>query len=334
MGPFSAAMRQDCSRVFALLAAMAVSALAVSLAFSAKPAEATFPGTNGKIVYVSSKDGDLDIYTMNPDGSDKIKLTRNSAFDYTPTFSSDGSKIAFASNRDGDSEIFLMNADGSNQTQLTHNDPVSCGGPCSPCDPSEDNDPAFSPDGSRIVFVSCRETDGTVTNGNRKLFSMNLDGTDQMRITDTIFSFGEGDPEYSPDGDKIAFTGLTPGPVSGYLGEIWIMNPDGSELQRLVERGYGPSFSPDGERIAWSDGSAIYAINSDGTDQTRLTRDAGIGGAGFDLSFSPNGRRIVFERSLSGNKEIYNKNLLNGSKKRLTNNLTSDSAPNWGVAAQ
>lgn len=62
----------------------------------AKPAEAASPGENGKIAFESKRDGNFEIYAMDPDGSNQANLSNNpSAYDYDPAFSPDGDKIAF-----------------------------------------------------------------------------------------------------------------------------------------------------------------------------------------------------------------------------------------------
>src|SRR2546426_2296141 len=95
---------------------------------------------NGKIAFVSWRDGNNEIYVMNPDGSNQTNLTKNSASDYEPAWSPDGAKIAFVSNRNGKMQLFVMNADGSNPVQLTF-DIFSYPAGLS-----------WSPDGTRIVF--------------------------------------------------------------------------------------------------------------------------------------------------------------------------------------
>lgn len=75
----------------------------------------------GRIVFASGRDGDLEIYTMNPDGSSLTKITDNETPDYYPTLSKDGSKIVFVSERDGNPEIYTMNRDGTNQVRITNN---------------------------------------------------------------------------------------------------------------------------------------------------------------------------------------------------------------------
>ena len=119
-----------------------VIALTLSLALLAPPkTSAAFPGTNGPIAFVSSRDGNAEIYIMNADGSGVTRLTTNSANDEFPAWSPDGSKIVFTSGRSGNDEIYVMNADGSSVTRLTNNS-------------AADRYAAWSPDGRRIIFAS------------------------------------------------------------------------------------------------------------------------------------------------------------------------------------
>ncbi|GAH29359.1 unnamed protein product [marine sediment metagenome] len=81
----------------------------------------------GKIAFYSDRDGDLEIYVMNADGSNQTRLTNNPAGDRKPCFSPDGNKIAFTSLHGENPEIYVMNADGSNQTRLTNNPGLDIG---------------------------------------------------------------------------------------------------------------------------------------------------------------------------------------------------------------
>src|SRR5687768_12703256 len=105
-----------------------------ALGSATERASAAFPGGNGKIAFVSTRDGNGEIYVMDADGSEQTRLTSNAAFDFFPAWSPDGSKIAFTSDRDGNYDVYVMNADGSEQTRLTSN-------------AARDIEPAWSPDG-------------------------------------------------------------------------------------------------------------------------------------------------------------------------------------------
>jgi TolB protein len=90
--------------------------------------------------------------------------------------------------RDGDREIYVMNADGSGQTNLTKN-------------PAFDSAPAWSPDGTRIAFISLRD-------GSRALFLMKADGTGATHITTNgLVGAEDGRLAWSPDGRRIAYEG-------------------------------------------------------------------------------------------------------------------------------
>ena len=99
-----------------------------------------------KIAFGSNRDGNQEVYVMNVDGTNHIRLTNtsNDSNDNFPSWSPDGSKIAFVSDRDGNNEIYVMNADGTNQSRITNND-------------SSDEYPSWALDGSKIIFTSNRQ---------------------------------------------------------------------------------------------------------------------------------------------------------------------------------
>jgi Tol biopolymer transport system component len=226
-----AAMNIDRQRRWLVLPVMLLVAVAVALGLLAlqaitDPAEAAFPGINGRIAFTSTEvtagnpDGGAEIYTMNPDGTDIQQLTHNSNVgvyggnDIHPAWSADGTQIAFTSNRDNgkDSEIYKMNADETNQTRLTNN-------------PSAPNfRPAWSPDCTQIAFVSQRD-------GQTEIYKMKADGTQQTNLTNTPTQVEES-PDWSPGGNKIAFSRL----LDDFLGiqAIFTMNTDGTQQTRLT----------------------------------------------------------------------------------------------------
>src|SRR5829696_3783861 len=217
----------------ALAALMALVLAASLLARIAGPAEAAFPGQNGKIVFASNRTtlvtnptGDNEIYTMNADGTGLKQLTFNKSDDNNPAFSPSGRRIVFDGNRDGNFEIYTMKADGSDQKRLTHNDAL-------------DYVPAYSPDGSKIAFESVRD-------GNDEVYTMDSDGTDQKNVSKNSASV-DGNPAWSPDGERIAFQSNR---YEHDNIDIYTMkSADGTGLDRVTHDeavDSTPNWSPDG----------------------------------------------------------------------------------------
>ena len=123
-----------------------------------------------KIAFTTNRDGNLEIYLMNADGSGPTRLTNNAASDRGPKWSHDGTKIAFESNRDGNWEIYLVSAtDGSEPINLTN-------------DAAEDANPAWSPDSGMIAFSRMRLAKGAAA-PHFQIFTMKADGTRQTQLT-------------------------------------------------------------------------------------------------------------------------------------------------------
>ena len=156
-----------------------------------------------KIAFASTRDTNPQIFVMDPNGSNVVRLTHNSAEDAQPAWSPNGTKIAFATNRDGNDEIYVMNANGSAQVNLTNHT-------------GSDLAPAWSPDGTKLAFQSDRET-------NYAVWIMNADGSNPVRLTNP--NTPAGAPSFSPDGTRIAYESD---------GDIWVMNVDGSRKIRIT----------------------------------------------------------------------------------------------------
>ena len=162
-----------------------------------------------RIAFASDRDGDLEIFVANADGSGTpTKLTDNSASDNFPEWSPDGSRILFTSLRNGNPEIYSMNADGSGQVNLSNH-------------ALTDDHAQWSPDGSQIVFESTRD-------GNSEIYRMNADGTAQTRLTDDAAD--DRIPSFAPASAIIAFVSNRDGDY-----DVYRMNLDGSTVVNMSD---------------------------------------------------------------------------------------------------
>ena len=282
----------------------------------------------GKIAFSSGRDGDAEVYTMNPDGSELTRLTINSnSDDLWPEYSPDGTKIAFTSGRGDDIyyQIYVMNADGTNVTRVTN----SRAGHCA--------ESAWSPDGKQIAFRSNRD------GGDWEIYVINVDGTNERRLTNS--PGWDLDPAWSPDGQKIAFETTRNDPSNL---EIYTMNPDGTNQVNITNNlntvgahnDYYPAWSNDGAKIAFvfdGDGTdEIYVMNADGSGRVNLSNLPLS--YEYSPSWSGDDSRIAFESDKdSSGGEIYVLDVVSGNITRLTfntgdgvNSVTAeDHYPDW-----
>jgi Tol biopolymer transport system component len=265
----------------------------------------------GQIAFFSDRDGNMEIYAMNQDGTGQTRLTNNAADDRGPAVSPDGTRILFRSDRDGDAEVYVMNADGSGAVNLTNN-------------PGTDHTPAWSPDGSRIAFASDR-------NGDQEIFVMNADGTGAVNLTSSPGS-EEVYPAWTPDGQRILFATARDGDA-----EIYIMNADGSDQTNLTndpDSDITPSVSPDGRVVFLTNRTGdgeIFAMNLDGSSPVNLTNSPGS--EEQVPSWSSDGSRIAFASDRTVDIELFVANADGSSPQNLSNNAALIDAPGtaaWG----
>jgi Tol biopolymer transport system component len=254
-----------------------------------------------EVAFYSDRDGNLQIYVMNSDGSDPRNVSNNSFQDYTPVWSPDGRRIAFASTRDGNYEIYTMAADGSDVLRLTE-------------DGAEDQNPQWSPDGSRIAFRSRRD-------GNDEIYVMGSDGSNPTRITSNTSQ--ETYLTWSPDGQHLAVETDRDGNA-----EIYVMSAGGADQHNVSNNAASdihPSWSPDGSQLVFaSDRSGdyeIYLMDVDGSAATRLTEASGRD----DLPTWGAQGRILFRSSRDGSDyEIWSMAEDGSDATPLTQNSATD----------
>jgi Tol biopolymer transport system component len=270
-------------------------------------AVATYPGSNdGRLAMGSSVDGNVDIYTVLPNGRALQRLTSDPLFDACPAWSADGKRIAWCHGvqRGGVIEVWTMKANGTDKHQLT-----DLGG--------RSLFPDYSPDGQRVLFSSLR-----AGASNFDLYVIDVDGTGLMQLT-TDQGF-DGNPAWSPDGRQIVFTSDRSG-----MGQVHVMDADGTDPVQLTFGGefkdQVPDWSPDGSKIAYAAGDPgdIFVMNADGSDQhaivSGLTDD-------FGSAWSPDGDQIAFIRF--DDRTVYVVNA-DGSGEHAVRPFGLQSVPGW-----
>jgi len=267
----------------------------------AYPVTCTAPPLTGPnlIAFQSDRDGFTEIYTMNPDGSQQTRVTQDELVNVSPSFAPDGQTIAFVQSSEEANDIFVVGADGSEETNLTET--------------GFETGPAWSPDASRIAFLS--DPGG--------LAVMNADGSDLRFV---FHGSVAGRPAWSPDGLSLAVESDS---------AILAMGANGENVTTIVEaEAHNPAFSPvDGTRLAFDspsqpDGPGIFirVTTDEGSSLTRLTM-----GDDHAPTWSPDGSQVAFSRGAedSAEQDIFVVNVDGSGLTQLTTDPAADSHPSW-----
>src|SRR5918994_1495356 len=268
-----------------------LTAVVALVAGTPRQAEAAF---TDKIVFLSARTtgkgvnnptGDLEVFSMNPNGTSLKQLTFNDTVEYLPTLSPDGRKITYvsygvqASNPEGDAEVYSMNTvDGKSKKNLSNN---GFG--------VHDRSAVFYPDGTKIAYVSIGIQTSN-SQGDEEIYRMNaLDGSAKRNLTNNGLAVDDYSLVLSPNGTRIAYTsqGKQTSNLEGDP-EVYRMGAlEGTGKRNLTNNGlyvydYEADFSPNGTVVSFVsvggqtsnlDGDKeIYRMNAvDGTGQTNLT---------------------------------------------------------------
>jgi TolB protein len=246
--------------------------------------EVSIAPSDGRIAFISNRDGRFKLYTMNSDSSDLRRLTDDSGTDDNPAWSPDGQWIAYVSDKSGDNELYVVARDGSSNRRLTSH-------------PGADLHPSWSADGRSIVFTTLRNSRGP-DEPQLDLYVIDLDGGSERQLASGA-SFGS----WSPNGKSMIYWCMFDGNA-----EIVLASGGGRLVKRLTNNpafdGW-PSWSPDGRHIVFArergGDSDIYLVDLAGNE--RLV--AGGPGRKTGPRWSPDAKWIYYSRRSEGEVRIW-----------------------------
>ena len=290
------------------------------LNLSISPLFAQAPATP-KILFTSSRDGNSEIYMMNPDGSEQVNLTQHPDGDRNAVWSPTGEQILFASDRQGTHvwDLYLMDADGSNVRRVFKRKAKG-----------RRDSPAWSTDGKQFVY--------SYTDWGRGEFGLYL-GTFGEEDAE-LLPYGNS-PEWSPDGSEIAYS------ISHQFGSrLTFMDVRTRKLEqplpdKALQWQANPSWSAAGDRLAitgnrhllpviagkgldearalhnaWWDKYTVFIVNRDGTGLQQLIEEDGPG-AGVS-ALSPDGSEVLYTQEINGHYQIFKIDVNSGIRTQLT----------------
>jgi Tol biopolymer transport system component len=308
--------RRSLRRAVSILAMFGL--VAGLLAATAGSASGTYRGKNGRIAFATDPgDGRPQVIkTMKRDGTDVRRIVSHAV---DPNWAPDGSAIVFERDHTSgptDCSIQISNRDGSGIVDLT--------GARTGCE----QDPTFTPQGRRIVFVR----------NQRAIYRMNLTGGGRtlVRRVPTRLVLDGGDPNVSPGGGKIAFVGTR----SDGLRALYTIKSDGTQLDRItrfrLEAGSRIDWSPSGRRIVFTEYRAggpgnTATIRPDGSGLVQITHYSGDQGAGGAV-YSPDGRWILYrhQNDVTGRYAIWKMRHGGSHKTRIRNMRVYVVTLDWG----
>jgi len=272
------------------------------------------PGVAGtQIAFVSSRNGGTkEIWAMDYDGANQHELTSLHSIALTPRWSPDASRIAFTCfatfAKVTGPQICMYSMDSGKVVSF-------------PRFKGTNSAPAWSPDGSQLVFSSSM-------GGNPELYVTDTSGSHPKRLT---FSSGAStSPAWNPKtGQSIVYVG-----DRGGVPKLYMANADGTNTTELdvPDKGYliDPAWAPNGQLLAFSwrrptGNYDIYVMDVATLRIVEITRDSG---RNERPSWAPDGRHIVFESTRGGNRQIWTM-LADGSQARQLTTVGHNESPNW-----
>lgn len=277
-----------------------------------------------KIVMTSDRSGgkEKEVYIMDWDGANLIKVTNHRSIALSPAWSPDAKKIAYTayvqrkSSKMRNADLFVYDLSSGRRTITSYRPGINSGA-------------NFDPDNKHIYL--------TISQGRSPdIYKMNFNGEIIKKITNGPIGAINVEPAVSPDGSKIAFSSDRAGRPM-----IYVMNADGSSPKRITFAGAfnsSPVWSPDGSKIAFaaqdSNNFDIFVMNADGTGMIRLTsakKPNGLPSNNEDPSFSPDGRFVMYTSNRTGKNQIFISTADGTEERRVTQDNFNYYKPKWST---
>lgn len=276
------------------------------------------------IAFVTERNGNRDIYLIQPDGTGLTPLFTSPKPDSDPAFSPDGRTLAFRSRAEGSSEIFLAAADGSGVWLNVINDPA---------DSADDEfHPAWNPNGLLLALYTDRFLPPIGhCSGSLGVHHLGLLAVNQSSFIEHFDDLpGEQNSlAWSADGQTLAFSSI----CTGEDVVLYTWDRTSHMVTPVTEKGYNafdPAYSPDGKWLAFAsdrDGAVnVFVMNLVTGDVRNLTQSSFTDS---HPAWSPDSLWLAFTRNLGGNEEIFFIALAGGEAQNLTNSPGADLYPAW-----
>ena len=294
-----------CAPVFYIISVMLLCA-DISLLLAKAP---TIP----KILFTSARDGNREVYIMNPDGSEQVNLTQHPATDLQAIWSPTGEQILFVSNREGVRDLYLMDPDGSNVRRVLKKKGKI-----------NKKRPTWSPDGKHIAYY-LMDWKGPSSG----IYILTLGEQEEEFFGQSSY------PAWSPDGTEIACSAADPAGTWIIFINIYTRKHERLLPKKVLPWQTEPSWSATGDKLAiagnkhpipvildrdlhnaWKDKQTIFIVNRDGTRLKHLVDEAGSD-AWYPV-VSPNGEEVLYTQEINMQSQIFKVDVSSGIRTQLT----------------
>ena len=261
--------------------------------------------TRPKIVFNSTRDGNIEIYVMDTDGKQQVRLTQHPDADFQPVWSPTGEQILFVSNRDGVDDLYLMDANGENVRRVFKKI-------------ASREQPAWSPDGKQIAYLGNKGNDWAI-------YIATLDGKEERLAT---CGRSGGFPEWSPDGTEIVFpkAGLVERPTPLIIINLRTRHQEILQPEPQLHM-FRPDWSTDGTTIAFSHveklggkgpiAGTLYTVSRDGSNLREIIPEKEP--ISQHPVWSPPGDELAYNKKIDENWQILKIDLTSRQSVQITN---------------